>query len=165
MITLEELKRVLYYEEDKGDLIWKVSNGKNTKVGDIAGSINPQGYRQINYNYRSYKAHRLAWFYYYGKWPDLALDHINGIKDDNRICNLREATAHENAMNRKLQINNESGVPGVSFNIRLGKWVAGIRGFGKQIHLGNFDEKEEAIKVRKEAEVFYGYHDNHGRTS
>ena len=96
-------------------------------------------------NGRMYKEHRVIWFAYYGKWPINQIDHINGIKDDNRISNLREANSFQNQMNRAEQKNNTSGRKGVCFHIRLRKWQARIASNGKRVHIGYFQFKRDAI--------------------
>ena len=96
----------------------------------------------------------LAWALRSGKWPEKYIDHINGQKDDNRWCNLREATNQENVRNQtKLRKNNTSGVHGVSQKRKL--WRADIRVDGHLIYLGSFVEIKDAKTARKEAEEIY----------
>jgi len=87
--------------------------------------------------------------------PPMYVDHINGDKLDNRKLNLRLCTNSQNAMNRKLQNNNTSGSVGVSWSKSVQKWCAYIKINQKRIHLGVFDDINEAIKVRKNAEILY----------
>lgn len=110
----------------------------------------------------NYKAHRIIWVIENGRWPECEIDHINGIRDDNRIVNLRCVTKSENARNSKMRTTNKSGVQGVHFNKLVGKWEAYIWDDGKII-LGYYSDKEIATKVRRDAEVELGYHPNHGR--
>lgn len=91
------------------------------------------------------------------------VDHINHIRDDDRLRNLRSVTHQENHRNRAVNKNNKSGVVGVHQQKEGGKWRAQIMIDGKQIMLGRFHKKEDAIKARKEAEKKYGFHKNHGR--
>ena len=109
--------------------------------------------------------HHLAWCIFYGEWPDpsLVIDHINGNYRDNRIVNLRLVTTQENSRNRSLPRVNTSGHQGVYQNKRNGRWITIIHKDKKRISLGTFASKEEAIAVRKAAEIEYGYHENHGR--
>ena len=109
-----------------------------------------------------HKAHRLAWMYVYGEWPEY-IDHIDGNGLNNRISNLRSVSKEESAKNKPLQLNNNSGCSGVRFYKPLGRWLARINVNGKRVHLGYFDLIEDAVKVRKEAEKKHGYHPNHGR--
>lgn len=121
------------------------------------------GHLIISYEGKDYLAHRLAWFIYYGKWPEQTLDHINGNPKDNRIENLRDVTHNENMRNCKKRVDNSSGVTGVYLHKPSGKWQA--RGYlnGKAKSLGLFDDKELAINERKNWEKNNGYHKNHGR--
>ena len=103
-------------------------------------------------------AHRLAWFYVYGAWPNGDLDHINGDKLDNRIANLREATRKQNMQNVRQHKHNTSGVKGVAWHSQRNKWRAYIFVDYRQIHLGLFDTKEAAAAARMNAEEIYHSH-------
>jgi hypothetical protein len=107
----------------------------------------------------------MIWIYHNGKHddPKLEIDHIGQDSLDNRIKNLRLVTRRENALNQKQSKKNTSGQTGVSWNKRAKMWVAYIKIDGKLIHLGYYIEKEDAIKARKEAEIKYGFHENHGK--
>ena len=104
---------------------------------------------------RLHKAHRLAWFYVYGSWPNDQIDHINRNKTDNRIANLREVTNKQNQQNASKRSDNTSGHPGVSWYKRDSKWQARIKHNQKDTHLGYFENLEEAIAARKAAEKLY----------
>ena len=93
----------------------------------------------------------------------MVIDHINGDPFDNRIDNLRLVTQRENSMNRRLSCNNKSGVIGVHYYSSRKQWQAQITSEGKKINLGRFDNFDDAVKVRKDAEIKYGFHENHGR--
>lgn len=115
------------------------------------------GYIRIRVGGTKYKAHRLAWLIHYGAWPSGHLDHINGIKHDNRISNLREVTNKQNHENRRgANKGSGTGVLGVSFNKRLGKYLAHIRHNDKLHYLGLFPTVELATQARqdKERELF-----------
>lgn len=102
-----------------------------------------KGYRQIMWKGVMYKEHRLAWFFHTGKWPENQIDHINGIKDDNRIANLRDVSQTINMYNKQAAYcNSKTGYLGVSFSGK--KYVARIRVNKKLIHLGTFDTPELA---------------------
>lgn len=132
--------------------------------GEVAGCVFPNGYRKICVNGRSYQAHRLAFAYHYGRWPIYQIDHINGVRDDNRIENLREVTHAENHKNKKLPNTNKSGVPGVRLD--RGKWVSAIYvGKRQQTYLGRYSCFLDAVAARYRAEREYGFHQNHGRLS
>jgi hypothetical protein len=153
LITQERLKSLLTYNPDTGEFRWATDQGARGKLGDIAGTFTPKGYRYIRINRRGYMAHRLAWLYMVGSWPDAQVDHINRVKDDNRWANLRAATNTENAQNQPVRRTNKSGVTGVHFYPRYKKWCASITADGKKVFLGYFAAKHEAIAARKAAEI------------
>jgi hypothetical protein len=153
--TVERLKELLDYDPETGVFTWRVSRGGAVDAGDTAGTKDSRGYLQIGVDRTLYLAHRLAWLYTYGEWPKNALDHINRIRTDNRIANLRPATHALNNQNTSVARNNKSGVTGVWRNTRLNKWQAYIRINGQQIHLGLFDQFDAAVQVRRAAERQY----------
>lgn len=118
-----------------------------------AGSFGPNGYRQMKLDGRTYIEHRVAWFFVHGRWPTEQLDHINGVRHDNRIANLRECNRYQNQQNNALKRTNTSGVLGASFSKVTGKWVAQIWANRKHYYLGNYDTKEEAGAVYLEAKA------------
>lgn len=106
-LTKEYLNSILEYRD--GELYWKKVNLKsNKKIGDRAGSIQHYGYRQICIDNRVYREHRIIWIMFFGQIPDeYMIDHINRIRNDNRIENLRIVTRSENNINRNsYRINN-----------------------------------------------------------
>lgn len=163
-LTSEKIKEIFDYDSETGQLFWKVKPGLRARVnvGDVTGSLNRHGYLQSQVCGRSYKTHRLIFTWCHGRWPTDQIDHINGVKTDNRISNLREVTPSENLKNQKLRKNNKSGCIGVSWNKRDRKWVSQIKADGKRIYLGLFIHLNDAIQARKAAEIKYGYHKNHG---
>ncbi len=153
---LEELKEVLDYNPDTGIIIWKKKVRGNIEIGQEAGSVNSMGYRVIKFKRKTYLAHRIAYYMYHGIDPlEKMLDHENLNKQDNWIKNLRLATHQENGRNRNLNKNNTSGATGVYWNKGAQKWEAHIKINGKKKFLGYFLNKEDAIPVRKEAELKY----------
>ena len=162
-MTQEYLKSLLDYNPETGKFIWKVSKNNRVKCGSEAGAIDFYGYRVIGIDKKRYLAHRLAWLWYYGRWPENEIDHINHKPDDNRLKNLRDVSHKQNGKNQSLSCNNTSGCIGVSWCKRNKKWRATIKANGKYMWLGYFKEKEDAIKAREEAEVKYKFHKNHGR--
>lgn len=151
-LTQEDLKKMLHYDENTGYFTW-ISAKNNRKPGGIAGSTDSYGYRQIYVINRLYLSHRLAFLYMIGRLPDNEVDHINGIRDDNRWANLREATKAQNACNRLFNKNNTSGYKGVSFHPSSKKWQANIRVGGKQRYLGLFNTPEFAYEAYKLAAI------------
>ena len=162
-VTQERLKEVLSYDPDTGIFTWLVDSRNGCKAGDIAGCTEGHGYIAIGVNRIIYKAHRIAFLYMTGAFPKDHVDHINGIKDDNRWLNLRDVTPADNQKNAKKRIDNTSGVTGVYWDKKRNKLKVQIRAGGEQLHLGSFDDFFEACCIRKSAEVRYGYHENHGR--
>ena len=117
----------------------------------------------IKINGRMYMGHRLAWLFVNGGWPENHIDHINEIKNDNRISNLREATSSQNQRNRGAQKNNTSGFKGVSFFKRNGKWKSTICVNSNKKHLGYFDNPEEAHQAYcKASDKYHGEFANFG---
>ena len=151
-ITQQELKRLLHYTPETGEFFWKVDI-KRVHAGDIAGSGTKTGYTDIRIAQRTYKAHRLAWLYVNGQFPDYLIDHINNDGKDNRITNLREADRAENGWNARKKRNNTSGTTGVYTDKRYGTWLAEIFVRGKKHRLGTFNTKISAIAARKSAEI------------
>lgn len=142
-LTQERLKELLHYDPATGVFTWRVSAG-GVKAGSVAGSLYSNGYRLIGVKGKYYLAHRLAWLYTTGAWPLSGIDHRNGVCDDNRFCNLREASKSENQHNRKTPVNNTSGFLGVTWHTRDRKWQAQIMVGGSTLFLGSFLTPEDA---------------------
>ena len=154
-LTAEYLRSILSYDPETGIFTWKVSTSRRVKVGDAAGCQDGGGYLSIKVQSRPHGAHRLAWLYTYGEWPEDQLDHINRDRSDNRIANLRDVSHKQNMQNAGKPSNNTSGHPGVYWHKRDFKWVAQIRHNYKQIFLGCFTTIEDAVSARKAAEKIY----------
>ena len=158
-LTAEHLRSVLRYDPDTGIFTWKVRAANRIKVGDITGCLNGDGYLLISIQSRLYQAHRLAWLYMHGVWPNDQIDHINRIRTDNRISNLRDVSHKQNHQNRSKPSHNTSGHTGVSWNKQNSKWRANIKHNQKPINLGYFTNLEEAIAARKAGELrYWGHH-------
>lgn len=153
MITQEYLKSILNYDCETGIFTWKI-NKSITKAGNIAGSIKKESYCVIKIHRKDYMAHRLAWLYVYGYFPTY-IDHINGIRNDNKLSNLREVTSSQNSCNRKISIRNTSGVKGVTWHKQINKWQVVIGINGKNKYFGCFEDKEFAELVMIEARQKY----------
>ncbi len=161
--TQQYLLECFYVNENTGDLIWKErpdyhfeNRTRRNRTGKIAGSIDKDsGYLIVRLDNISYKAHRVIWKMYHGEDPKHFIDHINGIRNDNRISNLRDATHAENIMNlTKLMETNTSGYVGVCLKKTksgVNKWEARLKIAGKYKNLGRYDTIEEAVKVRNRA--------------
>jgi HNH endonuclease/AP2 domain len=148
--VIMDFKR-LKYDPETGVFVWVVSGHRVTK-GSVAGRYTSLGYRQIQYEGKKYLSHRLAWFLFHGEWPKGIIDHINGIKDDNRIANLRDVDQSVNKQNTiTAYANNKSGFLGVSFRKKIGRWRAQIVIDKKVKHIGLFDSAEKAHNAYLEA--------------
>lgn len=145
-LTLQELKSLLAYDPDTGNLTWLNPLSVRVKPGDRAGSVSGQGYVTVRIKGTLYYAHRLAFLFMTGKWPEKLVDHIDGDRKNNRWSNLREATRQENAMNlHGAHADSATGVLGVSK--RGAKFRAYITVDGKQKHLGYHETEEEASEA------------------
>lgn len=157
------------YSPDSGSMKWnrKPSSEKDAArwnarySGKECGNIDFQGYRAIKINGKTFKAHRLAWLHYYGEWPKGQIDHINRVRDDNRIENLRDVTRSQNQQNVSIRRTNTSGAKGVYFFKGTGKWHARICVNGKQKHLGFFNDLRLAASAYSEAAAKYHTHNPH----
>lgn len=160
-LTQAELKRLLRYEPDEGLFYWKDS-ARAKRKNRVAGGVDSKGYAVIGVNRRVYLAHRLAWFYVHGVWPEI-IDHINHNPLDNQISNLRDTDQSGNMKNSTAGKNSKSGLVGIYWMKTRGKWRARIKNRGRDIFIGHFDSIDDAVTARKEAEAKYGFHENHGK--
>jgi hypothetical protein len=146
------------FEYRDGALFWKhrtISRGRKLKKGgQQIVNKHGDGYYKVTVNYKTYLLHRVVWLMHYGDAPEF-LDHINGIRTDNRIENLRPATKYENALNSKLRSDNTSGVKGVCWNKKKRKWFARIYVKNKHLSLGYYDDLQAASDVVKNARLTY----------
>ncbi|MDW9644459.1 HNH endonuclease signature motif containing protein [Sinorhizobium meliloti] len=175
-LTYAQVSEVLKLAPETGRLFWRkrpthlCKDEHQAKVWNslYAGkealySINSAGYR-TGCIFRSQQlAHRVVWLLHSGEWPTHNIDHINGIRTDNRIANLRAVTKAENLRNRALSSKNTSGVMGVHWSAKDERWIAAIIHDGRYIHLGSFVAFDDAVAARKGGEREYGFHPNHGR--
>jgi hypothetical protein len=142
MLTQSRLKELLSYDASTGVFTWLV-NTRNTIAGNRAGAFRKDGYEYIGVDGQRYLAHRLAWLYVNGSFPEMVIDHINGNQSDNRIINLRDVAHKTNQQNiRSPHKDSSSGCLGVSRSLK--KWRAHLCVDGKFIYLGTFSTKEEA---------------------
>lgn len=147
--TPEELRELLDYDPETGIFTWKVKVRSQTVIGEEAGGLSGKGYGRIQIKGVRYYTHRLAWYYHYGVEPKEQIDHVNGVKGDNRLSNLREATNAENNRNQGKQSNNTSGFKGVSLKKSTKKFVAECWVNGKKHFLGSYDTAELAHEAYK----------------
>jgi hypothetical protein len=162
-LTQYGVKFLWNYNPSTGILVWNIEPNSRVGIGDIAGTPDRQGALQVTYNRYHYYIHRIAWIYIYGAWPTYEIDHIDGNRLNNRIDNLRDVPHAENLRNCKTRKDNSSGTVGVAYVSERAMWKAYIHHNNKMINLGNFNTKKEAAEVRRQAEIKYQYHPNHGR--
>lgn len=154
MLTAESVKSIFNYDPETGHLTWATKMCKKFGVGDRVGSVDAHGYRQVNVCKNWRKEHRVIWLWMTGEWPDGQIDHINGVRDDNRWVNLRVVTNLQNAQNR-TKVVSKTGLLGVSLRKSTGKYEAHIREGGRKIHLGYFDTAEQAHAIYLKAKSIY----------
>lgn len=147
MIILVELKKLLTYHKSTGKFYWKNDRGGICK-GTEAGSLHGTGYVYIRINKKAYLAHRLAWFYVTGQWPEFQVDHKNRVRSDNRFKNLGDLSGSKNCLNRKPRKGSRSGVTGVAWKSRDNKWMVYVEQNKVRVNLGTYTDLDEAKKVR-----------------
>jgi hypothetical protein len=152
MITYERLHKLLDYDPDTGVFTWRVNRGDKIKVGQKAGAETAAGYTRIKIGPRNYFAHRLAWLYTHGYFPESKIDHINRVPSDNRLLNLREVSQSCNIRNARIFCTNTSGVTGVGWVAKGGRWRARLTINYKTYYLGDYDDFDEAVCARLAAE-------------
>ena len=145
-LTQEKLKLAMTYDEKTGKFVWN-------NTGKVAGTYNGYGYITIGICGKMYMAHRLAWLYVNGEFPNGQIDHINRNRKDNRICNLRVVSNQLNQTNRTVQKNSTSGYTGVSFKNNKNIYESHIMVNGKSIHLGCYKTLKDAVNARIKAEL------------
>lgn len=177
-ITPDLLREFLRYDPETGKLYFRPRDRKwfdsdarcawwHQRFAGKEALKSPKGEGENSYREgaiwgQRLRAHRAIWAMTNDEWPD-EIDHINGVRSDNRLCNLRNVTGAENHRNLARSVRNRSGQVGVCREGRTGKWLAYICVDGSQRILGSFNNKHEAGAVRRAAEVKYDYHPNHGR--
>lgn len=146
MISIADFRAVLDYEPATGLFRWNAVVGKKrSMLGTVAGTKHPNGYIRIRMCRKNYYAHRLAWLYVHGTWPARRLDHKNGDPADNRIENLREATASQNSANSKRRSDNTTGFKGVV--IHQGAYAASVQVNGRRIMRSGLPSAADAALV------------------
>jgi len=151
-LTFEKVRQMFIFDEITGLFTRRIKTGRGTHVGQEVGSWDMHGYKTVRIEKASYKLHRLAWLYVYGYWPDGDVDHINGVRHDNRFSNLRAVSRQTNLQNqrRATSQNKSTGILGV-YMARLGNFYAAISVNNKKKHLGTFPTIEDAKQAYLEA--------------
>jgi hypothetical protein len=167
MPTREELKEMLFYEESSGFLFWRIRANRQSRwnsryAGKRALYVPTRGYCHGTIEGVRYLAHRIFWKMATGL-EAVTIDHIDGDRSNNRIQNLRNVTKAENLKNKGVSLKNKTGHTGVFMKPNDSKWIAYIDSDSKRHYLGRFFTFEEAVIARKQAEIQYGFHENHGK--
>jgi hypothetical protein len=175
-ITPEVCRQLVRYDADAGKLWWKergmewfsdlrsCASWNSKYAGKEAFWVRTEdGYCKGLLLRRSMRASRVAWAIAFGCWPKGEIDHINGVKTDNRLANLRDVPRAVNARNRGLRRDNRSGYTGVKRDLNSRKWLVTIRGDGRNVYLGSFTKLRDAIAARRHAEIALGYTEGHGK--
>jgi hypothetical protein len=154
MIDQKTLMSLVSYDPETGVFTRLKGTGKGAAAGKQSqGCVDKSnGYRRLCVNGKQYYAHRLAWLYMTGEWPAEQIDHINVDRADNRFTNLRQANNAQNNQRSKARADSKTGVLGVSWHNKAGKYVAQIRHLGRTIYLGLHDSVDAAVIVRQAAE-------------
>lgn len=161
MLNQEIVRRYLSYDEHTGQLTWIKKPSKKTIINSRAGNNNKSGYRTITLFNKKYPEHHIVWLWWYGKLPEEHIDHINHIRDDNRVSNLREVSIGENARNRTKR-NSKVNEVGIWFCKRRKRYIAEITFKGKKVFQRSYEDVEEAIQARETKALELGFHENHG---
>lgn len=162
--TQERLREVLEYNPETGVFTWIKSLGNRTKMGEVAGSAKGGNYGRIQIDGVRYLSHRLAWLYVFGYYPETLIDHINNDFSDNRISNLRLASASDNSKNCRVREKSKTGVKGVTESKSCpGKYEARLGFNGVSYYLGVYNSIEEArVVLDKKREELHGEFTNYG---
>lgn len=181
VLSFDDVSKVVEADFETGKLFWKARTPDMFKSGKYSAELSCRtwntrfagkeafcidascGYRRGRIYGVECVAHRVIWLLHTGKWPEGEIDHINGVRSDNRLCNLRDVSREENRKNTKLQHNNTTGMPGVSKYPGVERWRAYIKTDGRVKHLGCFTSFEAAAEARIAAATSLGFHQNHGR--
>jgi hypothetical protein len=141
--TFEQIAQILRYDHETGNLYRLKRSSAKFPNGNLAGTKTSYGYIRVRIENMYYMAHRIAWLLHFGAWPNCQIDHINGDRSDNRICNLRDIEQAVNIQNQtKAQAGNKSGFLGVSPH--NGRWLAQISIGRRKKYIGMFDTPELA---------------------
>jgi len=162
--SLDELRSKITYCPISGEIKTiseKYKRKNRQRHAGIKTNASGKSYIRLTIFNKLYYAHRVAWFYYYGVWPEY-IDHIDGNGLNNAISNLRSVSRSENQKNQRLHKKNNSGVSGVIYRERINRYEAYINVDLTNVYLGVYKTIFDAACARKAAENRYGFHENHG---
>ncbi len=160
-LTADKLRELVSYDPKTGEFRWKArapdafvpskrrtakhicENWNSKHAGKIAGYLS-DAYHSIRIKNRLVGAHRLAWLYMTGEWPEAEVDHRDLNKSNNSWENLRSAQHIENSRNGPMKSSNKSGFKGVHLHKQSGRYRARIQHEGKSISLGLYPTPEDA---------------------
>ena len=166
MLKYEDVSETFTYDRGSGVLYWRKRNRNTIRHKYVAGSSKgaTDGYRRVGIKGKIYQEHRIIMVLCFGHIPENAeIDHINHVRDDNRLDNLRFVTQGENLKNQSVSSKSTTGVTGVYFSKSRNKFVAQIK-VNRQVHyLGIYSTLEEAAAARAEANLKFNFHANHGK--
>ena len=156
MITYQQARKLLTYNSKTGELRWRNPVGHQT-TGSV-GTPDGKGYLQVHIRPRLYRVHRLIWLWKTGEWPAEQIDHKNGIRDDNRWCNLRLANQQQQNWNQKIYgRKNKTGIKGVFWHEECKGYAAVIHAKGQKLWLGAYPTPElAAVAYRQAAKKYFG---------
>lgn len=167
------LNECLRYDASTGALSWNERPVKHFHseryhkrwnalfAGKPAGSSR-YGYHMVSIDGKNHRAHRLIFIIMTGSEPKGVVDHINGVKSDNRWSNLRDTSRGKNMQNQKLYSSNTSGASGVYWRKERSKWLVKIQVKGKIVTVGSFADYDDAISARNSAYKENGFTERHG---
>lgn len=161
-ISQERLREVLCYSPVVGVFEWR-RGGRRIRKGGLAGAVTKAGYVRLCVDGRLYEAHRLAWLYVTGEWPDQCIDHIDGDRSNNAFKNLRLAEYADNSANMRVNCRSTTGIKGVTYLHSCDRWRARVRRGGQMVLDQVFGSREEARAAAETArEQAHGSFYNHG---
>ncbi len=145
----ERARELINYNPETGSMVWRLTRGRAVS-GEIATYVRHDGYATLRMDRKHYYAHRVAWLVIHGSWPKCQIDHINGVRNDNRLENLRESNQSENLQNMGKRVG-VSKYTGVHLCRKTGKWISEIRHKKKKHYLGRFENEADAYQAYLEA--------------
>lgn len=149
-LSHKHVKECFHYEPSSGKLTWKISKARCVKIGQEAGWMRSDGYRQVEVDGTKFLVHRLIYFFIEGKFPPKEIDHIDGNKSNNRWNNIRACSRSENMSNAGPRRNNKLGIRGVYYDPKRRRYITRIRKGCTKKYIGSFKTKEEAARAYQE---------------